>query len=255
MTPLPPCTRHPEQAAQWTCTSCRASLCSRCEPVVWQQAIFCQTCLKNREQRLARTMKWAQRVRQSVRVCLIGCGILLLGIGIRGVDTGCHAWRLKALKAQYHADRPTAPEFHALDLQRNPISLQRLRGRVVLLDFWASWCAPCVSAIPDLRNLAHRLQDDQQPFTVLGINLDTDPDALAKTIRRYKIDWPQIPSTPTADGSLADRYHVRALPTMVLIDKEGRVFDVGRWPMTTLEHLIRFLLAQPSDTASPSTPS
>ncbi len=99
------------------------------------------------------------------------------------------------------------------------VSLQGLRGRVVLLDFWATWCAPCRAEIPILQRLHTRFEG--RGLTVLGINVDEGGPGLVPRFRqRFGMGYPLVYDL----GNRASvRYQVQGLPTLVLIDRAGTV--------------------------------
>lgn len=104
-----------------------------------------------------------------------------------------------------------------------------LKGKVVLLDFWATWCGPCMQAIPKIQELSVKFKD--QDVAIIGINRDKagDEDKVRKTIERRELTFGQVMD---ANGAIAKAHKVRALPTLILIDKEGiiRAVHVGYGP-------------------------
>ena len=96
------------------------------------------------------------------------------------------------------------------------ISLAQYRGQVVLLNFWASWCAPCVDELPSLMALHRRLPQ----LAIVGVSIDADPQAYANFLAQYRIDFPTIrdPSQETMH-----RYGTVQIPESYLIDRSGHV--------------------------------
>src|SRR5256885_15773914 len=80
-----------------------------------------------------------------------------------------------------------APVFEAQALDGTPVALMNLRGRVVVLDFWATWCGPCRAMIPHERELVKRLAD--KPFTFIGISADADAEQLKAFVRKSEMTW------------------------------------------------------------------
>jgi thiol-disulfide isomerase/thioredoxin len=98
------------------------------------------------------------------------------------------------------------------------MTLSKFKGKVILLDFWATWCAPCRESIPHLVHLQKTYQE--KGFQVIGMNMDKGD---AETVRRF-VNSMDIPYVITlAADEVSRNYGVTALPTMVLIDKEGRI--------------------------------
>jgi thiol-disulfide isomerase/thioredoxin len=116
-----------------------------------------------------------------------------------------------------------APAFASTDLDGKPISLDELRGRVVLLDFWATWCGPCVKAIPHIQKVAEQFSD--RPVTILGINRD-QPGSIEKVrsfLAKKNITFRQAMSGTEQIGR---EYKVSGIPTTVLIDPRGVIQSV-----------------------------
>jgi cytochrome c biogenesis protein CcmG, thiol:disulfide interchange protein DsbE len=125
-------------------------------------------------------------------------------------------------------ERPAAPE---LDLPRldggGRTSLASLKGKVVVLNFWASWCPPCRGESPVLERWHRRLQ--AQNGTVLGVDvLDVDSDARA-FIRRYGLTYPVIRD---GDGGSRRSFDVYQQPDTIVIDRRGRIAATVRGPVT-----------------------
>jgi peroxiredoxin len=113
-----------------------------------------------------------------------------------------------------------APAFTLPDLKGNSISLADFRGCVVVLNFWATWCPPCVEEMPSLRRFA----DEMQPFgvAVLGVSVDHDPEALRKFVADFRLSFPIARDTGQA---VASRYGTSKFPETYVIDTEGRIAE------------------------------
>jgi thiol-disulfide isomerase/thioredoxin len=110
-------------------------------------------------------------------------------------------------------------------LDGKEFDLQSLRGKVVLVDFWATWCGPCVGELPNMQKVYDRYH--QEGFEIVGVSLDDSRDALARFVEKRKIPWTQIYFDQEGcrgwKNPLARRYEINSIPEMVLVDREGRV--------------------------------
>jgi len=109
-----------------------------------------------------------------------------------------------------------APAISGPDLQTGePISLEQLRGRVVLVDFWASWCAPCLHSLPMYEAL--RAEIGAENFEILAINVDEDLDSARRFLERRRIRLFIVHD----DGTIATAYAPPTMPTSYLLDRNG----------------------------------
>jgi peroxiredoxin len=113
-----------------------------------------------------------------------------------------------------------APDFSAKTVDGKDIKLSDFRGKVVLLDFWATWCGPCVAELPALKK-AHKEFGKDGKFAVIGISLDEDQQKVRDFAEKHKILWPQIVLGPAKKNPVAKKYNVSGIPVMFLIDRDG----------------------------------
>lgn len=107
-----------------------------------------------------------------------------------------------------------APAFHLTDLQGNPVSLESMQGKVIFLDFWAPWCAPCREELPVLDTLYKKYKNEG--FQVLAISLDASEASILKYLLKTPLTFPVMIDKKS---DVADAYGFSGLPAGFLIDK------------------------------------
>jgi thiol-disulfide isomerase/thioredoxin len=110
-----------------------------------------------------------------------------------------------------------------VSLDGRQVSLESLRGTPVLVHYWATWCEPCKVDMAQIRELVAKY--GPKKFAVVGIALDSDKPQLEKFLKSKPIAWPQLHEAGGLDGRLAEELGVLTLPTMILLDAEGKVVD------------------------------
>lgn len=113
----------------------------------------------------------------------------------------------------------TAPEIAGVDLDGQPMKLSGFKGQVVLLDFWASWCGPCMAMVPDNKALVARFEN--RPFSLIGINTDEEMDDARAAITRHKITWRSFKNSHGDQPPLDMQWNVDGLPSLYLVDHTG----------------------------------
>lgn len=123
----------------------------------------------------------------------------------------------------------TAPEIRLLTAANDSFALSSLRGKVVLIDFWATWCAPCMKEQPELRGLYDKLkkQVGDGKFEILGVSLDRSRENWVKAIERLQIGWPQVSDLKFWRSPVAKDYRIEELPFNVVIDRQGKIIAVN----------------------------
>lgn len=122
-------------------------------------------------------------------------------------------------------DQP-APLFTSTTVGGEPWSLEAHRGKVVLLDFWASWCVPCIKSLPHLRRI-HQTYGGRDDFLMVGVSLDSERDELVGCVEEHGIGWTQLFEGVEWDNPVASLYGVQGIPHVLILDREGviRSFD------------------------------
>lgn len=133
-----------------------------------------------------------------------------------------------------------APDFILYTVDGIEVKLSNYLGKVVILDFWAMWCAPCRRAIPDLVSIQNEFKDE---LVIIGISLDqpATQDDLVPFIKYYGINYPVV----LGNIEVSDAYgNIQGIPTSFIIDREGKIINkhIGLVPKSTLIEEINLLL-------------
>lgn len=118
-----------------------------------------------------------------------------------------------------------APEITMTKADGTAFSLSTLKGKIVLIDFWATWCAPCVEEQPELKALYDTYSDKvkNNQFEILGISLDRNKESWQKAIDRFGINWIQVSDLKFWKSPVAKLYEVDELPFNIIIDGQGTI--------------------------------
>jgi len=138
-------------------------------------------------------------------------GILLFS-GCRGGE------KAGASESSEKAAVSTAPDFTVSALDGRTIKLSSLKGKVVLIDFWATWCGPCVYEIPGFIKLYDKY--NERGLEIIGLSVDRDRKAVVDFAEKRGVNYP----IAFADGEIQENYGgIRAIPVTVFVDREGRI--------------------------------
>jgi cytochrome c biogenesis protein CcmG, thiol:disulfide interchange protein DsbE len=123
---------------------------------------------------------------------------------------------------QYHAVAlgEQVPDFTLRRDDGQTTSLADFRGKIVVLNFWASWCGPCVDELPSLKQFAQKYSGDN--LVVLGVSLDEDPDAYQSFLKKYEINFLTMRNP---SHSVSERYGTYKLPETYIISRDGHLLN------------------------------
>ena len=173
--------------------------------------------VKNDQERLTVTNEWQTRLAQSARIT-----------------------RYKPAEAG-PAPRvgSQAPDFTLKDLQGNQVRLSALRGRPVMINFWATWCPPCRAEIPDIVKV-YKAMLKAESYEILGIATQSDSETIKAFVREFDMAYPVLPDV---EGRVISLYRVVPIPTSFFIDKEGIIRDI-RVGIVDTKTMEKWLLAK-----------
>jgi len=118
------------------------------------------------------------------------------------------------------AEHPFAPDFSLSELSGQKLNLSNYRGRVVLLDFWATWCEPCREEIPRFEELQNKYRD--QGFQIIGISMDDGPEPVRDFYQQFKMNYPVV----MGDAKIGELYGgILGLPIAFVIGRDGRIYS------------------------------
>lgn len=196
----------------------------------------------------AGTIRWARRLEVLALTLTIAAFVLLLiwkpwssaqNDAISTTDAGTGVNAQPGLDLYPAAKRVAAPRLEGTTLDGKTFALSQLRGDIVVINVWGSWCAPCRAETPDLVRVAN--ENAGRGVAFVGINTRDNPDAAKAFVRANKVPYPSVVDN---DGevllALRDTIPTTAVPTSVVVDRQGRVAAriIGPVTYTTLKGLL-----------------
>lgn len=177
---------------------------------------------------------------------LLGVGLLIVAVaGIARAERPSTSSLLKPLDLVGYAAGTTPPGFNGRTLDSRPLSVMELRGKVVLVNFWASWCLECRPEMPVLERL-HR-EFGPRGLAIVGINAREEPEAVHRYARELGLTFPLVLDP---DGAINKSYGVIGLPTTFLVGRDGRAVALAvgarEWAGPAGRALIEALLDEPA---------
>jgi cytochrome c biogenesis protein CcmG/thiol:disulfide interchange protein DsbE len=165
--------------------------------------------------------------------------------GMLVLNVNCGSTRSVKAAVKPEKDRKSAPEFSLKDVHGRTVKLSDYKGKVILLNFWATWCGPCKIEIPWFIDFEQKFKD--RGFAVLGVSMDEDGwDAVKPYIEKHKVNYRVV----VGSDEVADLYGgVSSLPTSFVLDRQGKIADVhvGLVSKSVYQNEIEQLLDNKSD--------
>jgi peroxiredoxin len=171
-------------------------------------------------------------------IVLVGCALIFAG---HTANAGALEPLLRAAGVMAVPERRAAPDFKLPDVKGRMHHLRDQRGKVVFMNFWATWCPPCRLEMPLMEQLSHALR--REPFVMWAVNLQEDQAQVARFMTEHRLHFPALLDT---DGTVNALYTVRGLPTTYLIDCQGlmvgQVMGAREWTNDAMRTLLAALL-------------
>jgi thiol-disulfide isomerase/thioredoxin len=138
----------------------------------------------------------------------------------KALDLGIHEIQF------YLKEGDVAPAIEARTTDGRPFKLADYRGRYVLLDFWATWCGPCLRETPNIKAVREEFRDDER-LTIVGLNLDHSIDAMRRYVADNELDWMDVYLGPWGSESVTKAFRIRSIPQIMLIGPDGKIVALG----------------------------
>lgn len=171
----------------------------------------------------------------TARMMLVVVGLAAGFLAIPRVTNSCNASQGSEVAADFTLNVVANP----MEPDQKTFALSSVKGRPVVLDFWATWCGPCQAEAPVINDIARRYKD--RGLVVVAVNTDDKPGLAARFMADNKL---ALTTVFDADGSIGRKYNADTLPTLVVINKEGKITAVrhGLTGKSELERLIQAVL-------------
>ena len=177
------------------------------------------------------------------KIIIVGIAAAALGLGFYLLN---HHHGVSPSLRVTSAEHPFAPEFSLPDMTGQQLTVSDYRGKVVLLDFWATWCDPCREEIPHFVELQNKLGD--QGFQIIGVAMDDGPEPVRDFYQQFKMNYPVV----MGNAKIGELYGgVLGLPIAFVIGRDGRIYSkqIGATEVSLLEREIEAQL--PAQKPSP----
>jgi thiol-disulfide isomerase/thioredoxin len=152
------------------------------------------------------------------------------------------AWATQAASLQPYEGTPEAPKLVRPDIHGKIHELSHYRGQIVLVNFWASWCPPCVKEMPSLQRLSQRLQKNKVPFKILAINIGEERELMESFLEQVEVKFTVLLDE---QSTLVKEWGVYAYPSTFLVDQNGHIryalFGAIDWDTEETANVIRSL--------------
>jgi len=177
-------------------------------------------------------------LKKSLLIVLAVFMVSIMACDSKEQNSGKLTEEISSLETQKNTSDTKAPEFSLVSVDGKTVKLSDYKGKIVIVDFWATWCPPCRKGIPDLIAIQKEFKND---VVVIGISLDRETKTdVPSFVKNYGINYPIVYGDGKVDRSFGG---IEAIPTAFVIDKKGNIVDkhVGLVPKSTYVDLIKKL--------------
>ena len=152
-------------------------------------------------------------------------------------------YTIKKLEQNIYPEKTLTVSNQIFDISGNnyydeKLSTKDFRGKILLIDFWASWCKPCIMQFPELETINDKFKN--KGLIVLGISLDEDKKQWKNTIEKYNLSWQNIFSNEDLSGEISKKYGINSIPFNIVIDENGNIIKKNANENDLKEILIQF---------------
>ena len=146
--------------------------------------------------------------------------IILLSVFLPGLIAGCST---NPATPQAPVTSSLAPDFQLQDLDGRAVSLSGLRGKPVILNFWATWCGPCRDEMPFIQEIFENKEWSDKGLVILAVDIGESPSTVKEFLESYGLSFQVLLDS---EQSVAKNYNIRGIPTTFFIDKDGIIQDM-----------------------------
>ncbi len=118
-----------------------------------------------------------------------------------------------------------APIFSVTDFNGKPVDLSKSKGNITVIDFWATWCDPCIQEFPKVKKMYSKFKNKGILF--IGVSLDDDIEDLRGFVKQEEVEWPQVFDGKRWKGTIPALYNIQIIPTMIVLDRENKIRYIG----------------------------
>jgi peroxiredoxin len=189
---------------------------------------------------------WKESTMKTInsKICVLALAVIIWSLNLIALEGNAHGdgHFIESLSLIRFDEKIMAQDFALKDLDGHLVHLKDFRGKVVFLNFWATWCPPCRIEMPSMEKLYNKFKDDN--FTILAVDMQEDSETVKRFKESFKLSFPILLDE---EGAVGAYYGVMGLPATYFIDREGFLYAAALgardWSSEDAAQLIRHLMA------------